>query len=558
MTKDVLTPEVQDVVLSFLEGLNCARSLTIAMMIRHNEWVQMCNMQCNPASYDSSDSYYRAAAATDILRKVDATVPGVDREGATFAKWVAAERSCFKTNQRFNEIMDFGTLNGEPVCDGIMEFLQDFRTNLKWLLGEAPPQSCEGRFGPGATQSDRAGQTSVPHKMSTSPTLTLSALFTLVPWTGTKWASACAYREDVPSIVRGNSYFTVNKDILSYRPCAKEPSVNGFYQLGRGRDMRRRLKRRGINLDDGQTVHRQVACAGSISGEVCTIDLTSASDMNARALVKFGLPPSWFNDLDDLRSAFTKTDAGWYRLEKFSSMGNGFTFELETAVFAAICLSVAPWLIPGKDLWVYGDDIIVPTSISDDVIWALKFCGFEPNLRKTHVNGNFRESCGGDFFDGYAVRPHFIKEIPDEPQKYISLANGIRRVAKNLSQDSRFHADLRRSWFRCLDYIPSAIRQCRGPEELGDLVIHDDESRWKTRWRANCIRYVRVYRPCKFQGIDFSRFDSSVQLAAALYGVTFVSHQIPREKPWPKFVDHRKVAMRDGVLGYKVGWLPYS
>lgn len=556
MSVDFLTPEVQEVALSLMAGLNCARSLTVAVMIREREWEQLVKLKCNPTHYSCADSYLRAAAATDFLRKLDSSLPSVDREAATFEKWLQAEQECFRTNKLLYEFLDFGTIHGSPAEDAVVEFFDRLRKNLLWLIGSGPDPSFDGRFGPGATMSDMSGRTTVPHKMSTNPTLTTSALYYMVPWTGTKWAAACAARGDEISIVRGNSYFTVNKTALTHRPCAKEPSLNGYYQLGLGRELRNRLKGRGIDLDDGQDVHRRVACAASQSGEFCTIDLTSASDTLCHALVKLALPPKWFDHLMDLRSPFTRVNGRWYRLEKFSSMGNGFTFELETAIFTAICMALDPGLTPGEDLWVYGDDIIVPTRLASSVLKALRFCGFTPNSDKTYISGSFRESCGGDYWDGQAVRPYYLKELPNEPQHFIALANGIRRLASNFGQGSRLFADLRRTWFKCLDFIPSAIRQCRGPEQLGDLVIHDAEERWKTRWRANCIRYVRVYRPCSFRGVSFARFDANVQLATALYGV-FLYPSKPKPG-WPDGYDNRMIIGRDGVSGYKVGWLPYS
>jgi hypothetical protein len=104
-----------------------------------------------------------------------------------------------------------------------------------------------------------------------------------------------------------------------------------------------------------------------------------------------------------------------------------------------------------------------------------------------------------------------------------------------------------------LDNLPAAIRACRGPEGLGDLVIHDDEANWNARWRANCIRYIRVYRPARFLGTRWDRFDPDVQFAAALYGVSL--RQIARAH---KVIDNRSVLTRDCVAGYKVGWVPYS
>jgi len=560
MTTQFMTPEVLELALNLTEKLNCPRSVSVAILIRSEEWLQLLELQCKPSDYSSAEDYLRATAATDFLRKVEAVIPGIDPGPTTFQKWEWAEKECFKTNCRLNEIMDFGTLNGDPVPDAINRFIERFRDNVRSLIGSGPgAYEQHGRFGPGATVSDNYGRTTVPHKMSSTPTFTPSALFHLVPWTGTRWASACAARGDVPVEVRGNSYFTVPKTALTYRSCAKESSINAFFQLGLGHVMRKRLMRSGIDLDHGQNVHRQVACSSSITGEFCTLDLSSASDTICQALVKLVMPEAWFTALSSLRSTVTIFRDGkkkyGYRLEKFSSMGNGFTFELETVIFTALCMSCSEELIPGWNLLVYGDDLIVPTGHHENVISALKFFGFTLNARKSFVEGPFRESCGGDFYDGQPVRAYFLKEFPNEPQHFIAIANGLRRLALSFGQDSRLWADLRGVWFRCLDYLPSSIRACRGPEQLGDLCIHDHETRWSTRSRANCIRYVRVFRPCAPRGVSFNRFCPDVQIAAALYGIRLAGEINDR---WPDGFDNRQLIDRDPVMSYKVGWLPFS
>jgi len=377
-----------------MEGLDSARSLTVAIMLREGMWDQVVKLTCDPRHYNTAEQYLRAASATDFLRKIQVEIPGIDPEAAAIEKWWEAERTCFVTNRRLNEITDFGTLSGTPVDQRILDFLQDLKRWFTWLVGDGPPASFDGAFGPGATLSDGARQTSVMHKMSSLPTLTSSAWPYLVPWSGTKWATAVAGRgEDFVRFVDGNKFFTVPKTALTHRGCAKEPSINGYYQLGLGRCMRRRLKMRGIDLDLGQERHRELARVASISGAFATIDLSSASDTVCTALVRLSAPVGWFHPLNDLRSRTTTIGGKRVVLEKFSSMGNGYTFELETTVFTAIALAVHPELTPGKDLFVYGDDIIVPTDVASDVLWALRFCGFTPNESKTFT-GAFRESCG--------------------------------------------------------------------------------------------------------------------------------------------------------------------
>jgi len=550
-----LTQDVRDIVLSVMEGLSCPRSLTVAILIRYEEWDQVTSLEAVPLHYSSAIRYQDAAAATDFLRKFDGFELDLDLETVTYQKWLWAELECYKSNERLSPLL-FGGSHGSIYGTAMGDFIVSFRKNVECLIGAGPP-SYDGRFGPGATMSDMSRYTLVPDKMSSEPTLTPDAWIHLSSWTQTSWARAHKALGIDPIVIRGNAYFTVPKTARVKRACAKEPSLNGYYQLGLGRVMKHRLKLAGLDLKKGQDIHRQVACAASKSGLFATIDLSSASDTVCTNLVKLVLPARWHDALDSLRSPFTRVNGGWRKLEKFSSMGNGYTFELETVLFAAICMTcLGSSAKPGSNIFVYGDDIIVPTEHAQDVIAALKFFGFTPNERKTFTEGSFRESCGGDFFDGVSVRPFQLKEDPDAPHKIISLANGIRRMANQNHYDSIRWPLLRRAWFKCLDLLPHSVKYCRGPEELGDLVVHDDKSNWRSRWR-NGIRYISAYRPAQYRLVSWEGYAYDVQFAAALYGVA-LSNRRNFKFRHTSDMDSRSLIGRDSVLGYKVGWVPFS
>jgi len=205
-------------------------------------------------------------------------------------------------------------------------------------------------------------------------------------------------------------------------------------------------------------------------------------------------------------------------------MGNGFTFELETLLF--LCLAWE-WMrlnghdvIIGENLTVYGDDIIMPSALGEGFLSVLRFVGLTPNAKKTFLFGGFRESCGGDFFEGVNVRAHFLKELPHEPHHWISLANGIRHLGSTDSgcfgSGNRFW----RPWLRSLDALPSHIRRLRGPSELGDVVIHDDA--FEVREDMNGWRYLRGWVPVT-RRIKLSHFPWPSVVASALY---WQSHRV--------------------------------
>jgi hypothetical protein len=414
MSNNIFGRDVQDVVLRILEDLATPVSLSVAILLRHGEWDQLAAKRVDPGHYTSSELYWRDSQSVDLLRKVEDLPTTVDRKAAAVENFWKAEAECFRTNLRLQPYLDhrLNYLSGD-FDSGVHSFLERTRKIVDSILGPCP-EILQGRFGPGATFGDRGQLTTVPDKMSSNPTLTSSCFGVLFPWTSTAWARACAYKKKSPLFVRGNRFTTVPKDCLKDRGICIEPSLNLFYQLGLGGVIRHRLRAAGLDLRFGQDLHRQVAREASLRRHLSTIDLSNASDTVCINLVKLLLPRKWYEALDMLRSPFTLLNGKWIRLEKFSSMGNGFTFELETLLFYSIALAcISPSYQESYDVgvYVYGDDIIVPTSNTDDVMSALKFLGFTPNVQKTFVGEiPFRESCGGDFFSGVSVCPHQLRE----------------------------------------------------------------------------------------------------------------------------------------------------
>lgn len=597
MSSDTLPPDVTRVVSLLLEDLGTPLCLSLAIKLRYGDWDGILEVTPDPRSYLDGGSYARDAAGCAILRKLKELPGSFNRRLTAIQKWWQGERACFLTNERLQPYLDENLLSGDRVA-AISDVLSGIRQIVVDWIGYGPDFREEGRFGPGATFSNRGGKTTVPDKMSTDPSLTRDAIWNLPQWLGTQWGASVAQRHGELSFVPGNRFTTVPKTAKTDRSIAVEPSINVFYQLALGKELRRRLARRprirrtgdgsiirnddgtpsysryaGWDLDTAQDVHRQVAEASSVSREYATLDLSNASDTVARDLVKVLLPQRWYEALDDLRSKKTLMEVGedelphlegmhpflttgqhWVVLEKFSSMGNGFTFELETILFGAIacftarnCGGVGEL---GADVFVFGDDIIVKTDVAHPLKSVLEFLGFELNVEKSYFDDcPFRESCGGDFFAGKPVRPFYLKELPNGPQDYIAFANGISHLTERLAQSGV--AISRRAWFAALDCIPTRIRSCRGPKDLGDIVIYDSEERWTKRYRSG-IRYIRALKPDRMRVIPFDCFDASVVLACATYGTGNYG------TPEKGCLRREGVIPRDGLLSYRVGWVPWS
>jgi len=206
----------------------------------------------------------------------------------------------------------------------------------------------------------------------------------------------------------------------------------------------------------------------------------------------------------------------WVRLEKFSSMGNGFTFELETLIFYVIAdyaTSVAVDDGAYMPTRVFGDDILCDSRGADNVIALLRFLGFRLNDDKSFVGGAFKESCGGDFWAGRPVRPYYLKDVLDEPQQLIAFANGIRRLGQNLFGGL---GPLAGVWFSIQDALPLRVRQCRGPEGLGDIVVHDVELKWS--WASRSTERIIAYVPVRHREVSLDGYRAGTVLACGLYG----------------------------------------
>lgn len=315
-----------------LEGLDCPRSLTAALMIKYGEWMSLAELKAFPDMYCDSDSFFRAYQASELLRKYPGLPLDIDVGQVAWEGWEAAEKQCYHTNERLSPYIEGPS---HPDCDErIHAVLREIRKEVLEFVGPRPPSVIDGSFGPGATVSDPSRACTLPDKLSSTISMTPDAWPWLVPWSGTAWATAICEdsRRPVSSNLkpilqaRGNVWFSVPKDATTDRSCAKEPSLNAFYQRGVGIEIARRLRARGFDLQTLPSSHKRLAEWGSLTGRLATIDLKSASDTIASNLVRLLLPAPWFEALDSLRSKFTlQPKGGWRRLEKFSSMGNGLS-----------------------------------------------------------------------------------------------------------------------------------------------------------------------------------------------------------------------------------------
>lgn len=247
----------------------------------------------------------------------------------------------------------------------------------------------------------------------------------------------------LPSIVEGNRLYFVPKDATISRSICVEPTLNMFFQLGLGKIIEKRLKNFfRLDLEHQPDINRALACQGSVDGDMVTIDLSSASDSMSLRMVRELFPKDFLQWVELLRSPSSEHNGKRIELNMLSTMGNGFTFPLQTALFSCIvaaayevdCLERVdsprdPLNLFTKRLpnWsVFGDDIICSKRSLSKVLRLLKLTGFEVNRDKTFSEGLFRESCGSDYFKGSDVRGVYCKTLRS-PQNLFTLINLLNK-----------------------------------------------------------------------------------------------------------------------------------
>lgn len=504
---------IQDIALSYFQALDCAHSLSAAILLRHGEYEQLARASVQPMMFADEATYFRAVSACDLLRKLNCLPTGIDTAAVAYEKWLQAEHECFRTNYRLSRYTEGESHSADEIIDLI-------RKNMSRLLGRVP-SSLNYKLGPGSTFGVRGPRVSLPEKLSQLPEMTADAWIFLRDVRNTAWFRAVQgnlfsecpiFSCDLP-LVRGNRFTTVPKDGKTDRPIAIEPGLNLFVQLGLGDAMRSSLNRHGLLLSNSQEIHRNLAQQGSADDSLATIDLSSASDTVAHELVRLVTPDSWYQLLNAVRSPFTLLPNGrWVKLEKFSSMGNGYTFELETAIFSSIVMAVAEKMcvpLHRKNFSVYGDDIICPSSLAVPLMRVLSVLGFLINKEKSFVAGPFRESCGGDFFLGTPVRAVRIEAFDlSSPVNLFSLHNKLYRNAfsRHLCEKVR-------------RLLPRNLAKLGGPEELGDIVLHGVPPTVKRFKEASYDAYqVLTLVPCPYI-FPLERWDDDTAVACLLYGV---------------------------------------
>jgi hypothetical protein len=481
LAKDYHAPSslTDDSILSILSSLNTPKSLAAWLLYKNQEYQQLLDLDVNPMDYNDPFRFRDDYTATSLLSKSDFLSLDVSKEDAAFRKFFKFEELCRQTNARFmNPAFD-------PLNTGANVWLLNATIRkIDGILGEfcAEEMVDESNWGPGVTTLLKGSEVSALNKFRDERGITRDLYSLVRPWFAMaypRWSEhlTSQHGEHWADFQVGNSIVTVPKSSKTDRVIAVEPGLNLWFQKGLGSMIRRRLLRRGVDLTD-QTRNQRLSQQASDRGHLATVDFSSASDSISREVVRHLLPSRWYALLAATRSTVGVHNKRVIRWEKFSSMGNGFTFELESLIFYAAALAVCDYLGESSaDVSVFGDDVILPVNCYDLFSSFSAFLGFTVNMDKSFATSYFRESCGAHYFDGVDVKPIYLKGKVRDLQAVYKLANSVRNLAHRRNSHYGCDARFRHCWTSLVLRVPKPLR-LKVSRELGDagFCVNFDEA----------------------------------------------------------------------------------
>lgn len=298
----------------------------------------------------------------------------------------------------------------------------------------------------------------------------------------------------------------VPKTLKSPRVIAIEPVHTQYVQQAIMRKLVRylqssRSKSKGhVNFDD-QSINGTMARINSLSREYSTLDLSEASD-RVHSLFAHHLLERWpvlRRAIFSCRSKYAKLPSGQVApLKKFASMGSALCFPVESMVFNTIVItallrhrglsnSCQNVRSVQKDVYVFGDDIIVPSREVDIVKEALHSAGLLVNENKTFTRSHFRESCGTDAYMGVVITPVYIRE--DAPLSR-------RDASRVLSWISTANLFYKKGYWKTAKYLRQYV------EDILGVVPHVLEERESVGWYS----FLGTYSVDRWNK-DLHRFD---------------------------------------------------
>jgi len=316
-----------------------------------------------------------------------------------------------------------------PVCPRpLLKILDEVTNRVSILFGELDWRDIIPKHGPGATADAKTGTDKYlfsywPEKLET----VFPFLYFCNHREDLHYESACSTDPtEFPARL-----LAVPKTLKGPRMIASEPVAHQFIQLGLMEWLRNKLPKplRACISFKNQIPSQEFCLEASKKGDYGTVDLSAASDRLSCWVVErvFKCNPALLDALfaSRTRTVTNATKLGpdfTFSLKKFAPMGSGVTFPVQTICYALISIAVLHYergIKPtmasitslSREIRVFGDDIILPSSAVPTLAGLLSYLYLKVNASKTHYRGHFRESCGMDAYNGVDVTPLYLSSL---------------------------------------------------------------------------------------------------------------------------------------------------
>jgi hypothetical protein len=314
--------------------------------------------------------------------------------------------------------------------------VRDARQALNRLFLHFDPLDIDPRHGPGsvATRQQYSGKyrwTNISGKITSSYPIDAYFYASLGHVCDTYRDFSKITDKDLPARV-----LLVPKDSRGPRLISCEPVDYQWIQGGLGRAIVRHveshpLTKGHVNFTD-QGINRDLALKSSITLSSATIDLKEASDRIHTDLVRLLFPSNLVDYLLNCRSSSTRLpDGEVLKLKKYAPMGSALCFPVLSLITWALLIGTTDNADIRKNIFVYGDDVIVPQDHVLSAMTQLESFGLKVNRDKSCYAGFFRESCGMDAFKGVDVTPVRFRTVwaetpsPSTYTSWIAYANSF-------------------------------------------------------------------------------------------------------------------------------------
>lgn len=295
--------------------------------------------------------------------------------------------------------------------------------------------------------------------------------------------------------------------IIAIEPCCMQYAQQGLRGIITDAIESHWMTAGHINFCD-QSINQSLAMSASAWGQLATIDLSDASDRVPAELVWDMLKGNVVirDAVWACRSRYAKMPDGRVigPLAKFASMGSALCFPMEAMYFFTLCVGslLKAKCLPvtrrncflvSRSVYVYGDDILVPTDHAVSVLEDLQKYNCKVNVNKTFFIGRFRESCGVDAYEGVNVKPIYVHQLAprgrQQAKEIISWIETARLFEMNGFTRSSEH--MFKTCERVLGSLPSIPIDSTG---LGRVSYFGIPLSSRNRWNADLqAREIRAW-----------------------------------------------------------------